>query len=308
MKYENIINVFIGTMGRDPSIEEIKAWDKVLPDTGYEKLLSASLKISDEFIESLAKKSYNIWELSESNKLFFLHIQKTGGQALEMALRAKLGFPALTLHRQRSQIQPVWPVIKSHTPIVFAPTGYKIITVVRNPLIRLFSYYRFQNSNNPLKNPNSVEEEHSPVGSKFSEWIYAMDGKNTGASFAWMLCSDVSDPAIFLNLTNREKIRKLKSGIKKLDFATWTGQYDLPDKLFGNIRMNDLEVKKYNFTNMTNESVIEIDRTLKDKLDEILEFDYTAIELLQKYGKLNSSTDSPNAEKNFTEIYRVKFV
>ena len=144
---------------------------------------------SDEFkirrLPGLIAESTKEWTGSQ---VFFLHIPKTAGTSVRIALIKAVGVPAFELYGRDKSMRDLirqsdkhfWPLFVGHSNISFFPLGYSGITIFRESRSRVLSLYRQKCRAAIIDNPLDINQiafqEKRKIALKllstpFGEWL-----------------------------------------------------------------------------------------------------------------------------------------
>ena len=87
-------------------------------------------------------------KFNSNRPVFFLHIPKTGGTSVRLALSEALGIPSINVYnawpKPDRDSHAYWPLWAGHAQISFFPDSHEGFTVFREPRSRILSRYRQQ--------------------------------------------------------------------------------------------------------------------------------------------------------------------
>lgn len=150
-----VSQIFFAVLGRAPSPQERRSLTFKLffkPFRGRD-MIEAAIR-SEEFAvmqlpHLLARYSK---DFANERKVFFVHIPKTSGTALRMALIEELGIPALDFYGRTDEQFPAlgthpflefWPLITGHMNVFGGPhQSHTVMTTLREPRVRRLSQFR----------------------------------------------------------------------------------------------------------------------------------------------------------------------
>ena len=178
-------------LGRRPSKNE-KNYTALMMTTSdrFERRISDMLH-SREFkvmkLPGLIAESTQSWS---GNQVFFLHIPKTAGTSVRVALIDAVGVPAFELYGRDQQMRDIvrqtdrhyWPLVVGHENISFFPKNYSGITIFRESRSRVLSVNRqlsrFAVADNlhaitPEQIKRKTEKAQKILETPFTEWLNA---------------------------------------------------------------------------------------------------------------------------------------
>lgn len=245
--------VFAAVLERQPTPEELHAWHAAGAGSIPASDFASSLKSTDEYKQLMVKQVHRTATQHSEPSVFFLHVPKSGGTAVDFGLRDRLNLPPLSLAIGSGLVAPTsllvrhvdelvfpvratWPYIKGHVPLSAAPSGYRILTFFREPVSRLLSLYRFIDSDHVRDFFKQRVESGYGQLSELGERLLAPEGIGglrtfldimedvTGldaGSFAWMFAEGVSRFEEFANLSATDREERLRDGIRRIDACAW---------------------------------------------------------------------------------------
>jgi hypothetical protein len=189
LKPETVRRIYRGVLKRNPAQSEISSFalDFARNPDMQERL--SSMIYSKEFqLMVMPDLVRSASENFTGQKIFFLHVPKTAGTSVRLALTEALGVPSFNLYSFSSQSLPnrldsmsFWPYWAGHANISAFPSGHKGFTTFRESRSRLLSQFRQSQFNaHPESNPHLISKEHvariHAAGGKqkyrdFNEWI-----------------------------------------------------------------------------------------------------------------------------------------
>lgn len=167
-------------------------------------------------------------------QVFFLHIPKTAGTSMRLALTNSCGVPAVTIYRHIGEIDrkelhlvPFWPLFIGHAHIDFFPESHRGLTVVREPRSRFLSMYRQAQSEGrgPHLADSRVQMRQQRISRQalsmpFGQWLRA--GFRPGAA-SWFTAGFSSHSEKFVRTAQPDKVRRaVEAGVARIDAAAWS--------------------------------------------------------------------------------------
>jgi len=136
-------------------------------------------------LPGLIAESTQSWS---GNQVFFLHIPKTAGTSVRVALIDTVGVPAFELYGRDQQMRNIvrqterhyWPLVVGHENISFFPKNYSGITIFRESRSRVLSLNRqlsrFAVADNlhaitPEQIKRKTEKAQKILDAPFTEWL-----------------------------------------------------------------------------------------------------------------------------------------
>ena len=178
---------------------------------------------TDEFIERTLRQLVKI-TAGVSERVFFLHIPKTGGSSITEFLRETIGLPVLHIGAAKPSIS--WPLQRGHVPLSYAEKGFSTITAIREPFARLVSQHQFLASENlrmwmntaawGAGRPPAHEVFVDLVDYSFGEQIERIHETSRAGSFSWQFSLNTYGVRDFGELTTAKKLREIASAINHM--------------------------------------------------------------------------------------------
>jgi hypothetical protein len=204
-------------------------------------------------------------------KVFFLHVPKTAGTSLRLALIEEMGFPALDAYGRVGnwdsyslELLELWPLLVGHLNIGQFPIGtHKGITVFREPRLRVLSLFRQRTKSLYQPNPHrSPEGEHRRIQkarkleSGFAPWLLDQGPLDLAS---WYVDysggrSEVratsrhdrgtwnnrnAHSKLLENYTQKQLVKQLEVGFKRIQLAEWVHDSEalrtLPSRAVGRV-------------------------------------------------------------------------
>ena len=98
--------------------------------------------------------------------VFFLHVPKSAGTSVRLALIDALGIPAFDVYSRNEQMREIarnsdnkfWPLYVGHENISFFPENYSGITIFRESRSRVLSLYRQHSRDAIIDDPSEIDQ------------------------------------------------------------------------------------------------------------------------------------------------------
>jgi hypothetical protein len=232
--------VFLGVMGRKPSEKELFELTSQLIAHGNLEAIVRDLVKSEEFSIQVMPQLVAKWTSSHVGKnIFFLHVPKTAGTSLRLALSSALGVPGLM--RYRDFVKPTsnssfWPFWVGHAGIAVFPETHTGFTVFRESKSRLLSTYRQVENDRrlipriPLDGaPRELKPFTPPPSVVWNHrywWLeswYFLDEKRRNNQ------NGQPKPEVMAHQTAKEKIQGFERGLNRISESAWS--HDRPAML-----------------------------------------------------------------------------
>ena len=138
-----------GVLGREPSESEVQGITAELVRHGDTAAVVRDLIWSEEFAQQVVGQlvAHAVKKPVERN-VFFMHIPKTAGSSVRVALAHAMGIPAMQAYPRwvrldRSHVG-FWPLWAGHLNIASFPASHRGFSVLREPRARVLSAFRQQ--------------------------------------------------------------------------------------------------------------------------------------------------------------------
>jgi len=171
--------------------------------------------------------------------IFFLHVPKTGGTSVRLALGDAIGVPALNLYRAwptpDRELHHYWPYWAGHAQIGFFPESHLGITLFREPRSRILSQYR-QNQALRVRQPRhgwgyGRAPQRGPLqGRPFNEWLGRLEEHGRASMLHLFMPTDDPRPGrartaeesrALLALDERTVVDGLRTAFRRFGAAAW---------------------------------------------------------------------------------------
>jgi hypothetical protein len=220
-------------MGREPSSRELLLLGSQLKLHGDLEPIARDLIMSEEFSLQMLPQLVAKWSTNfRGRNVFFLHVPKTAGTSVRLAIGEALGVPGFLMYGDFIEPEPsasFWPYWAGHVGISAFPKTHDGFTVFRETRSRLLSQYRqAQKRAGPaprvaLNGPRQRRAAPPPPndfwkgGHGLDGW-YFQDAKATPNDRGRAANSFLSA------LTSKEKSIGLERGLKRIQQASWVHQ------------------------------------------------------------------------------------
>ena len=211
----------------------------------FEQRLSDMLNSHEFQLAMLPKLVADSTKNWNGKRVFFLHIPKTAGTSIRVALVRLLGVPAYELYKQNTSLidtlefshADFWPLYYGHENIAFFPEGYSGITIFRESRSRILSQYRQHCRAAIIDNPLDIDQVAFQemrnvalrvLSTPFGEWLkapsqlssleYFIPSKQFGRN-----SYEYSEfQAHVLSLSSREIEKSLNESLSRFTNAAWS--------------------------------------------------------------------------------------
>lgn len=324
-------SLFHSILGRQPNEEDLKiAASAVLTKKGLEQQIAAMIQSHEFQVMRLPHLMAAATQNYRGEKVFFLHVPKTAGTSLRLALIDAMGIPALDRYRRNGtwnsyseEFLKVWPLLVGHTNVGNFPTGtHRGMTVFREPRARILSKYRQSTRarfETPVhqkdlasvgvrrileEGPRSLDlwlEREHPVD--LLTWFVdfpnvRLRDKEKGEGDSWIVRRGFS--LEILKYDQSEIREALERGIRKIQVAEWmhnkAGMDTLLVRLLG--RPLDLEIPKANVVLPKQvETTIQLTANHHKKLMEIHEQSQIVFRVAENQGLISRLSQEESDEQ-----------
>lgn len=226
--------LFRGVLGRDPSpIESVRIGSQ-LALHGDLEAIARDLVLSEEFSVQMLPQIACKWTANyRGTKLFFLHVPKTAGTSVRLALSQAIGAPSLLLYRGFFVPGPeasFWPLWSGHSSINRFPNDRPGFTVFRESRSRLLSLYRQRQKEGRGRVRIHLDDPHGgktpqPVPAVGRLWAlrrarldvwYHFDRLGRTQGF-----QEWTADAVLERMPKKEFVEGLKQGLSRIKYAAW---------------------------------------------------------------------------------------
>ena len=154
-------------LGRRPTkAENFSAAVKIGIPSMFEARISEMLNSREFQIMKLPGLIANATQDWGGKHVFFLHIPKSAGTSVRLALIDALGIPAFDVYSRNEQMREIarnsdnkfWPLYVGHENISFFPESYSGITVFRESRSRVLSLYRQNSRDAIIDDPSEIDQ------------------------------------------------------------------------------------------------------------------------------------------------------
>lgn len=231
--------LFRGVLGREPSPVESFRIGSQLALHGDLEAIARDLVLSEEFSIQMLPQIVSKWTANYTGtKLFFLHVPKTAGTSVRLALSQAIGAPSLLLYRGFFQPGPeasFWPLWSGHSSINRFPDDRPGFTVFRDSRSRLLSWYRQRQKEGRGRQRIHLYDPHGgktpqkvpDVGrlwalrrARLDAW-YHFDRAGRTQGFQGWTADEVLD-----DMSKKEFVEGLKQGLSRISYAAWAHDAD----------------------------------------------------------------------------------
>jgi len=176
-------------LGRRPTMAEKQFTAAVVQVPGQFESRLKDMMYSHEFkvmkLPGLIAESTQNWS---GNNVFFLHIPKTAGTSVRIALIDAVGAPAFELYSRDQKMTDIvrqtdkhfWPLVVGHENISFFPKTYNGITIFRESRSRILSINRQQtrfaleaslHTTTPEQIKRRTDKAQKVLETPFADWL-----------------------------------------------------------------------------------------------------------------------------------------
>jgi hypothetical protein len=188
--------LYLGVLQRYPSSSERLSLEYELHRHGNVQAAVDDMITSEEF--SLMRLPHLMASASTGwcgRYLFFMHVPKTAGTSVRMALTTSAGVPAITsyghigeLPRDRLPLLSFWPLFIGHGHVDYFPEPHRGLTVFRESRSRYLSTYRQRQKRGEsqhLPDPSRAQRQQLDLRSMpFETWVTQHPPGSSSAHFA----------------------------------------------------------------------------------------------------------------------------
>lgn len=217
-------------MGREPSTREILLLDSQLKLHGDLEPIARDLIMSEEFSIQMLPQLVAKWSTNfRGRNVFFLHVPKTAGTSVRLAIGEALGIPAFLLYGYFIEPEPsasFWPYWAGHAGISAFPKTHAGFTVFRETRSRLLSQYRqAQKRVDPaprvfLSGPQP-RRSAPPPPNDFWQGGHGLDGWYFQDATASTNDRGRAGNSFLSSLSAKDKLIGLERGLKRINQASW---------------------------------------------------------------------------------------
>ena len=229
-----VTQVFRGALGRQPSPKERGDLSSQLVLHGDLEAIVRDLIKSEEFSIQMLPQLVAKWTADfEGRRVFFLHVPKTAGTSVRLALGRALGVPAMQVYE--GFIQPkhntsFWPFWAGHSGIGRFPATHAGFTVFRESRSRMLSVFRQREyevrtvqrirleGKTPVKGPNIA-----PITTKLwqasicflENWYHLPSRDEHDESLMF------KRPRPLVEVPEQKRREQVKKGMSRISYAAW---------------------------------------------------------------------------------------
>ena len=184
-------------------------------------------------------------------KIFFLHVPKTAGTSIRLALADAIGIPSFNLYRNSTHGSPsnsnsmnFWPYWAGHANLSIFPISHSGFTLFRETRDRILSHFREYQFRLEGKNPHAIHSQNEKASNKkhsknapmdFNQWIrskpssmvhyYMPNPEKSVRSTTWSAEVD--------RFSELELQKSLRESMKRFESVAWIHQ---PEDVVAGIR------------------------------------------------------------------------
>lgn len=311
-------------LGREPSSVETLQLGSQLALYGNLEAIARDLVLSEEFSIQMLPQIVNKWSANyNGTKLFFLHVPKTAGSSVRLALTHALGVPSLLLYRGFLQPGPegsFWPFWSGHSSINRFPDDRPGCTVFRESRSRLLSLYRQRQKESLGRQRIHLNDPHGgatpqkvpAVGrlwsrrrARLDSWYHFDRQGRTQGFQGW------TADAVLENMPRKELLEGIKRGLSRIPYAAWAhdqdGLLEVVRSATGQPvdsipRENTLE------DHTPDPDPIELTRSDVAQLNQVAEADQVVLDIAQRLGLIGSLDTRTSDELFQRTLTRHRFI
>ena len=242
----SIPRIFRGIMGRQPSSKEAFELRSQLLLHGDLEAIARALVSSEEFSVQVLPQLVARWSAGyNGRRVFFVHVPKTAGTSVRLALANALGIPSINFynsHQIPTTGSHFWPYLAGHAGVGAFPITHEGFTVFREPRSRLLSRYRqhqfeettaaqripFEGADvGTSKTPGLKEPWKIWGGGRRLATFFYLDplGRLPGNGATLRVASQI-DSAALDPMSKEERIRGLRLGLSRINHSAWIHDAD----------------------------------------------------------------------------------
>jgi hypothetical protein len=322
-----VASVIQALLDRPAVAGEVDDWLASLSRPLDVALLASSLKLAPEYQrrQMLYMRQLGGGPVRTSPPLFVLHIPKTAGTALRLALESAMGLPALMftdvaelLGGERytgnaETFKPLpresWPLLSGHNHLDDYPPGHLGVTLLREPRSRILSLYRFTTG------PQYLDWSEVTLGSENRARV----ARRAGLDFAkflddgypyeempshwWLMHGHGADgPEDVRAVSDDEVLESVRVGVTRLRAAAWQHRAGDIAHLVQRVAGRAGDIARANVTPHDGQTIPLTAKALA-RLDALVATEMKVFELLGELGVLPRLTAS-QAEMLFERTAR----
>lgn len=217
---------FAALFGHEPDAETLAHYQKTL-DLDRNALIPLLVESSRESARTDLPTQVNLLTHGYcGNPVGFVHMMKTAGTSFTAALNVAVGLePAV---RNVGVVEPlaerasIWPYLAGHSHQSAFPDGFRLVTVVREPRVRLLSYYaahhfHSQSAGEPRVAFDTDEHLGDVLTMTPDEWLLSTAPTELMAAY-FLDQSRLTDLALGGNVEPRD----FYSAVSRLDAMAWS--------------------------------------------------------------------------------------
>ena len=235
--------LFRGILKREARREDVAiASPGLRSQEGVERQITAMIESEEFALQRLPTLMANAARNYRGEKVFFLHVPKTAGTSLRLALIEAMGVPSLDRYKRvggwesfSPEFVKMWPLLVGHTNISNFPNGtHTGVTVFREPRARILS--KFHQIYRTRWGDDSRNWHLTGLQGEFDKWLpdnhpldfltwflesddQSVTADSTQSEENWMVRQ--SQARAMEKLSSSEVKKGLKAGLAKIQFAEW---------------------------------------------------------------------------------------
>ena len=232
-----VAQTFRAVLGRKPNPKELVELEGQLALHGRLESVARDLLLSREFSIQILPQLVAKWTTSYNGKrVFFLHVPKTAGTSVRLALMEALGVPSINFYPQHSiphQGLFFWPYLAGHVGVAAIPDTHQGFTVFRESRTRMLSRYRqrqrhlavseripLDNENPHRISPSLPEPWQLWRNDRLDRWFH-MDVAGRVDQSNWATRNSVLD-----SMSQTELTDGVYAGLRRITHAAWAHDAD----------------------------------------------------------------------------------
>jgi hypothetical protein len=236
-----IAAIFRAILGREPSRKEYVSLNSQYILHGDVEAIARDLLNSKEFSTQMLPQLMVKWSNHEhGKKIFFLHVPKTAGSSVRLALTEAFGLPPILIYG-RAFIMPsdhldYYPFWAGHANLDFFPSSHEGFTVFRESRSRLLSNFRqYQRGRKEFHNQRILLSGERLERKQGEVPLPDFLSKNSKGLALWFYSDSGYDSKNTNRLNRKVNIRKLSDselqsgverGLTRIKAAAWTHDSD----------------------------------------------------------------------------------
>lgn len=178
------VTAYRAILRREPTSAELARKERASLRPEAQFSLLRDMVASDEFrVQILPSLVVTSTKFRSGHPVFFLHVPKTGGTSVRLALSEALGVPSINVYQawpKPDSSHAFWPLWAGHANIGFFPDSHQGFTVFREARSRVLSRYRQQQFRREVGRKHGWEYPSkrflpNPALPDFDTWVHSLE-------------------------------------------------------------------------------------------------------------------------------------